>query len=122
MRTCERICKECPFVNNSLRGWLGPHSIDEMLIHFQFDVPFSCHMTRKHDSKPEDIENGKLPVCRGFIAACNKSAKLFRRSELLALQHKVKAEQIENESEVMTTWEFVQYHSFPFEEEDNKRP
>jgi hypothetical protein len=34
MATFERkvMCNECPFHANALKGWLGPHSVDDIVI------------------------------------------------------------------------------------------
>lgn len=119
MRVCSKICKECPFSNTSAKGYLGPHTIVEIMECIQWEVPFTCHMHRDHDSSMDDIDIGKLPVCRGFIACANKSFKLFGSNQkygkdLRALQDLVKSEDSDL-SGVLSMREFRKYHNVNFD-------
>lgn len=114
MKVCAKVCKECPFRKDSLRGWLGHHSIDEILDSIQWEIPFSCHMTRTDETTNEDIIEGRTPICRGFIASANKSCKMFGQNpqfpQLRELQKQVKSEAKEDASEILAKWEFREYH------------
>lgn len=111
MKICSKICKECPFSNKSMPGWLGPHSIEEILDSQQFEHPFSCHMQRTEDSSISDILTGELQICRGWVASATKSCKKFGQNPLYPglseLQNQIKPEELEG---VLARWEFRKYH------------
>lgn len=112
MKTCEKICKECPFTNTSSPGWLGPHTVEDLKIYFQSEYPFSCHLHRTEDTTEEDVIQGRIPVCRGFLASANKSCKLFGTNgkigqELMKLQKTIK----EDSSKILAKWELEKHHS-----------
>jgi len=112
MKTCKKICKECPFSKTSARGWLGHHTIEEIQHTMQFEGLFSCHMTRTEDSTFEDIESGKTPICRGFLASASASCKMFGQhpengAALRELQKEITDEEKE---QVLTKWDFAVHH------------
>lgn len=111
MRTRKETCKECPFIRGCAPGWLGPHSTDEIMAHFSFELSFSCHMERTRKTTPEDVGAGRISICRGFLASANKSGKRFRNKRLFDLQEKVKSEGLEVDEEVLAQWDFVDYHN-----------
>ncbi len=73
LKTCERVCKECPFAKTSMRGWLGGLTVEETLDAQQFEQLFSCHLHR--ESEPvvnlNKIMRGEQPICRGFMISDN---------------------------------------------------
>jgi hypothetical protein len=77
MKVCAKICNECPFRKDAPKGWLGPHTVEELLDAQQFEFPFSCHKLREDDSTEADIIQGRLKICRGFVASASASFKLF---------------------------------------------
>lgn len=109
---CKKICNQCPFSKNSMRGWLGPHSIEEILHVQQMEGLFSCHMTREDETTVEDIKEGRTPICRGFIASASASCKLFGQNPetgnaLRELQDQITPEE---KKEVLPRWEFKNHH------------
>lgn len=112
MKTCDKICNQCPFATKSLPGWLGPHTIEEILNCMQMEGLFSCHLHRDGETTTEQIMNGEIPICRGFLATASKSCKLFGQhpltgSLLLKLQREITNE---DKKLVMDQWEFKEHH------------
>ena len=110
---CKTVCNDCPFSKDSLRGWLGPHTLEEILDTQQYEGLFSCHMRRKDESSEEEIRNGSLPICRGFIASASASCKLFGQTpttgpELKRLQDMLTPNDKEN---ILSRWEFKNHHT-----------
>src|SRR5262245_30601268 len=70
-----RTCKECPFRNDSLRGWLGPwKASNDIVEHVLNEHDFACHMTTSEEAE----ERGTLPRrCTGSVMFANKNVKLF---------------------------------------------
>lgn len=115
IRVCSRVCRACPFRATSAPGWLGPHSVQEILNTMQFDQLFSCHLTRDDETTEADILSGRVPICRGFIASANASFKLFGQNPefgpmLRALQDQVKAEGLEDMGEILNRNQFANHH------------
>lgn len=119
MRTCKRVCKECPFTNKSAPGWLGPWKPRQILDVQQFEGLFPCHKTindGNKDAGPEIVLNGAVPVCRGFLASASKSAKLFGQHpdngpDLQRLQKSVEDEGHEDHQTILARWEFLSHHT-----------
>lgn len=113
---CAKVCKECPFRKDSVKGWLGDLTPEEMLEHIFHERVFSCHMTRGEDEENNflQIVQGKQPICRGFIISATKSAKRFGKMTmgraLGALQDSIDITATERE-EIMTAWEFKEHHT-----------
>lgn len=119
LTTCKKMCNECPFSKNSLRGWLGGFSIEETLNAQQFEQLFSCHKQREDDEEENSrkIVNGEINICRGFILSASLSCKLFGQNpstgkELARLQVEVKASITDDEKEmVLRRWDFPKHHT-----------
>ena len=112
MKLRKQICSECPFKSNSLPGWLGPHTLDQILDSQRDEIPFSCHKERTDKSDVSDITSGRLHICRGWMASASKSVKLFGThpfygEHLKQLQKEIEPEDIEK---VMDKQEFRVYH------------
>lgn len=112
MKLRKQICSECPFRKNSLPGWLGPHSLDQILNSQRDEIPFSCHKERTDNSTVSDIASGKLHICRGWMASANKSCKLFGThpvygEELKQLQKDIDPKDVEK---VMDKHQFKKHH------------
>ena len=111
---CKKICKECPFTLKSAKGWLGPHSADDIIEDMNRDIPFSCHLVRT-DDQDENISkliSGEHPVCRGYIACASCSAKQFGQHPLYGKQMRELQKSITEEdiNSVMNKWTFKKYH------------
>lgn len=112
MKICKKICNQCPFSKDSAPGWLGPHTVEEILNSQQFEIPFSCHKKRKDDSTITDILNKKLQICRGWVASASKSFKLFGQHPQFGFVLKKLQDEItqEDKEAVLTRNEFQEYH------------
>lgn len=112
---CKTLCNECPFSTSARKGWLGLHSLDGILVAQQESRLFSCHMLRKIDMKPRDVESGAVRICRGFIASASKSGLRFDESTeqgraLRKLQIRVEQEARENPEIILSRDEFEVHH------------
>lgn len=78
MKACKKMCKECPFHQDSLPGWLGPWQTSDFLTMFSEETPFACH-TQIQDYVVgfDQVENEEIDVCKGYILSAIKSAKMF---------------------------------------------
>lgn len=90
-----RPCVACPFRTNSLKGWLGDYTPDQIMDDLRNETPFLCH---KHieDNCPDGYdgewrewaeEHGE--VCAGASIFQRKMCKLPRDPELAAAIRKV---------------------------------
>ena len=116
MSICKKICSECPFRNHSAKGWLGPHTVEEILHAQQFETPFSCHMQRTDETELRDILNGNIDICRGFIASASKSFKMFGQDQAYGNELRRLQEEITDADKdlVLDRRDFAQYHTFKF--------
>ncbi len=115
---CKKMCGECPFSESSPKGWLGPHSLEGILKTLHQGDLFSCHMLRRIDMNQQDIENGDVRICRGFVASATKSGIVFDRDTetqraISDLQILVSHEAKEDSSSILSKDEFEKHHS-PF--------
>lgn len=109
---CRHICGECPFRKDSAPGWLGPHTVDEIMNAQQFEQLFSCHRTRDDETTVEAIINGEYPICRGFIASASASCKLFGQNIEYGQALRELQDQItdNDKQSVLTRQTFRQHH------------
>lgn len=115
MKVCSRVCNECPFSSNSLPGYLGPHATNDIIQMMNFEHPFSCHLHRDEETTYDDIKNGLVPVCRGFMVSASLSCKMFGGSlefgsDLKRIQDQVKKDMIEKEGSILNKVDFIKYH------------
>ncbi len=120
---CKKICSECPFTASSPKGWLGPHTLDEVVSTQQRGGLFSCHLLRKEDMSMQDIKLGVVRMCRGYIASATKSGIIFSDNSeegkaLQDLQVLVDAEAKEDEEAILSTQEFKIHHGKSLPQED----
>ena len=96
-----------------MKGWLGHHTIEEILHIQQMEGLFSCHMSRTDESTIEDIYMGVLPICRGFLASASASCKMFGQNPETGLALKQLQSEItdEEKKQVLTRWEFKEHHT-----------
>lgn len=115
LTVCSKLCVECPFSKNSLKGWLGAHTLDDIVECQENEDLFSCHMARKEDMCAEDIESGKVKICRGYVASATKSNKIFGEDtengpELMRLQKLIREEDKEDPDIILSIDEFLEHH------------
>lgn len=116
LKTCKSVCNECPFKKDSLKGFLGDHSLESILECMDKEGLFSCHMERKNDETLNQIliESGKQSICRGFLISSLKSWKSFGKNpltglELLKLQRQIPYFSVEVDA-IMNKNEFEEHH------------
>jgi hypothetical protein len=115
LTVCTKLCAECPFSANSLKGWLGPHTIDAVIDAQEKEDLFSCHLARKDDMTIDEIESGAVRMCRGYIASSTKSGIVFgdndkNGKELRRLQQIIIKEDKENQDIILAQGEFKEHH------------
>jgi len=115
LNICKKICSECPFTSSSPTGWLGPHSLEDVINTQQKGELFSCHLLRKEEMSRQDIESGAVRICRGYIASATKSGVDFgdeteTRKALSILQNLVIDEAKESNGDILSTREFIRHH------------
>jgi hypothetical protein len=74
---CPVLCNECPFSNTSVPGYLGPHSVDDILDLQQNEQIFACHKQLTGDDDFEKVMSGEINICRGYLLSATKSCKQF---------------------------------------------
>lgn len=112
MRICKNLCTECPFSNQSLKGFLADYSIQDIKNIFDNDILFPCHIYLQNDIFIEHINekvlSGEYPLCRGYAECMIKSAKSPRSGELRRLLIQQVRDNLSDNS--MTIWEFMEHH------------
>lgn len=111
---CKKICKECPFSNKSLPGWLADYTVQDFKDFQNADALFPCHMTMPDkdmtlDQVGEEIKNGGLRLCRGYTESLIKSCKRPKDKFLATAVEQVRKEGVSEES--MAMWDFEKHHS-----------
>lgn len=116
----DKPCAECPFSKQSMRGWLGDYTVDDLLMLYRFDVPFPCHMTMKTatgisaDAVTDAIQSGKMQLCRGYVEMMKKCYKMPRREWLAEI-----VKNAETTVDSMTTQEFLEHHTVQFQNDES---
>lgn len=117
LTTCAKVCNECLFSNQSLKGWLGCHSVESIQKDLRLEMLFSCHLQRKDnlDQNIAEVQNGQQNICRGFLLSAIKSFKLFGSNPIsgLALKELTKSMQIKDSEleTILDIREFEKHHS-----------
>jgi len=107
---CKKLCKECPFKKDSMKGYLGEASGDpeSFLQSMEYD-PIPCHLQVDWENDTdEEIENKCFShPCIGSLQFMNNSCKLPFSKEYRALQ-----DSVDKNPEVFN-WraEFIRHHT-----------
>ncbi len=105
MEMCKKFCKECPFLNDSLQGYTGTYTPQELHSMAVSEQPFPCHMSHHGYLTFENAKN--YPMCRGRIAYALNNFKIFRSKELSSFQKEI----TKSESEmVLGSNGLIKYH------------
>lgn len=95
-------CRECPFKNTSLKGYLGGFSNEETKSIALSESVFECHLTR---------ETGNEKHCAGRFLFAKKSCKSFRDEELESIKNEVVNLNPNYKEEILAVWEFDKHHT-----------
>lgn len=113
MKTIKKpICNECPFRKNSLRGWLGPDSPEEVIQKVHGEGGYVCHMSIA--GKPQMDDSGLVDgtkyghQCIGAIQHASVSCKRYRQPDLEKLRLELKDE---DKSNILNYPEFIAHHT-----------
>lgn len=87
------MCNECPFRANSLKGWLGPLTVEQLEGATTTDEVFICHKSinslSKKGKSSEEIElTGQH--CIGILRYRNSMCKLNRNKKICDVQMELK--------------------------------
>lgn len=87
-----KMCAECPFRANALRGWLGPWTVQDFEDFIHKEGVFICHVDLKQKldqgmTNEEVMEEGEH--CVGMLRYMNSVCKLSRDKDKAAAQHRV---------------------------------
>jgi len=111
---CPNMCKECPFSNQSMGGWLTDYTREDILGYMNAEASFPCHMTMTDgDLSIEDcqdlIAKGKMKMCRGYTEMLIKSAKSpWKNEQLIKAIAIARAEGLSDNS--MDIFKFIEHH------------
>jgi hypothetical protein len=106
----KKMCNECPFRKKSIKGWLGPHTAEEMQTMAHSGQGFTCHkevnaMSKDGYDDEEIAHDGQH--CVGMIRYRNKICKTSRNEEERSYQNSLK--HIDDEP-VLDAFTFVDHH------------
>lgn len=105
MRYDKRIpCKECPFRKDSIRGWLGPDTPEEVIAQVHGEGGYPCHMSTERAVKMEILYDD-IQQCAGAVHHATAYFKLYRPGPLAQMQRR-----LEKKPYPVLGREFVQYH------------
>ncbi len=82
MEACSKPCKECPFREDSLPGWLADYTPEELHRIVMNEIPFPCHLTHDEDIEWDQAGKEDTPLCAGALRYMKKGAKSPRRQDL----------------------------------------
>jgi len=116
----KKMCQECPFAKNAIKGWLGPWKIEDFENFVKYDSTVICHMdiTRLQAeaedcdededtiSEEEIEENGQH--CVGMLRYMSAMCKLSRDPEKAKAQNDVKKVK---DREVLMPYQFREHHT-----------
>ena len=113
LNVCKSLCKECPFSNKSLNGWLADYTIEDFIQMQTQEVLFPCHMMLKEEMSVQQaqkaVEAGEIKLCRGYVESLIKSCKMPKFNKLLIeTRTNVKEEGLSEDS--MGIWDFKTHH------------
>ena len=104
---CVVPCNDCPFRRNSAPGWLGPWSVEDLLMQIAYG-PFPCHKT----ISGSEMDASKLPQCAGAAIFLNNKMQLSRDPALSAAQKALRGCTSELRATVFSTpVEFEAHHT-----------
>lgn len=113
MKVSEKPCKDCPFKNTSIPGFLADYTVEDFLNMYTAEFPFPCHTTLQKDLTLEEtvssVYKEEVNLCRGYIEGMIKSGKLPRDSNFKKLLDQIRGEGLNDNT--MTIWNFVKHHN-----------
>ncbi len=94
MTTFDRttMCKGCPFRKNSLPGWLGDYTPDEVVAAVWSEQHFMCHTEIDYTNPDWQQELAGKPHCGGAIQMAKVMCKLPRNPQHAAAVRSCKVE------------------------------
>jgi hypothetical protein len=113
----KKPCDECPFRRKSLRGWLGPWNVEELLFALGRQV-FPCHKTIRSDDTPVE----EMTSCAGAAIFLNNKVEWSRHPINQRHQELVKDVPVEVRESVFANGdEFRAHHAESLETRMTKR-
>jgi hypothetical protein len=110
---CFKMCNECPFSKNSLRGFLSDYITDDFKEMKNNDIAFVCHMSQDDEisllAVNKKILSKQVKVCRGYIESYIKDYRSPKTNDLMKLLvQEVRKQTLSTES--MSNQEFIAHH------------
>lgn len=107
-------CRECPFVNGSPPGWLGPDGVEDVLRKAHGEGGYACHMSIAaapvDDAGLVDLEEHGHQ-CTGALLHASKTNKVYRDKQLGSLQVQVEEQVGPTWIGRILGWDFREYHN-----------
>jgi hypothetical protein len=104
-------CRSCPFRAESIPGWLGPFTAEQLEAHVKMDGVFICHETitamKKKGASDDTIEE-KGQHCVGFMRYMNAAAQLSRDDQRSQFQNILRKKE---DVPVLKARQFVDHHT-----------
>lgn len=100
-------CKECPYLKNSAKGYLGELSYQPELFLQQLDLPkvHPCHKSVDWE-KDDTCEGPNPPICAGALQFMNNSCKSHRNPIIQKFQREIG----KNEEVMSFNHNFIEHH------------
>ena len=110
-KPCKNPCPECPYRNNSVKGYFGEEEPEIYSDAIHKDTVVACHTKTKHSKSGVAEKTGDVVICTGHIVAQIKTCK-SNRSEFGAMAHEhVKSQDnLEKLKEQVLGFDFKEYH------------
>lgn len=114
-RLCnKKTCGDCPFSNNSMRGFLADYSAEDFQNFQQAEMNFPCHKHMNDDGMSaleahSRVDNGEMPFCRGYVESIIKSGAVPKKNtKLMEAIELVKLDGLSDNT--MSMSEFREFH------------
>ena len=106
-------CNDCPFRQDSTKGWLGAYSPEEVISVISNDQPFYCHVDvqNRHGYEKDDWQEwaeNHGEQCAGAMIFANNICKLSRDPMKMAAQQKLGRDK---DTVFSTPQQFIEHHS-----------
>lgn len=116
VKVCAKLCKECPFSNKSMAGYLAEYSPRDFAVFMDAEKSFPCHMLLTEEDisweeAQERIEVGTMKLCRGYVESYIKTCQSPKYNQQLKDAIKEVRETGGVSESTLSKREFVKYHT-----------
>lgn len=111
MKTCKKVCDDCPWRKNSLKGWLGDQDPELFTDIIKSGSKLPCHKTQKKQMNLNELdEDDSILHCRGSLITMKNNCIRSRNEKIAKLQDKIE----QDPNFFKTLKDFEKYHKDPF--------